>query len=93
MSEEKSFKHESMQDRASILAYLDTLREGFAAGTLVLSTKDKELILDPVGMIRFDIEAKRKGEHRKLTLKFAWRDQTAEEVGEEPLIIEAKPAS
>jgi len=90
MSEDKTFKHESLQDTASILAYLDALRESFAKGALVLTSKEKELVLQPKGLIRFDIEAKRKDSQRKLTLKFSWKDCEEPMDDAEDLTIEAR---
>ncbi|GAB7081819.1 amphi-Trp domain-containing protein [Megalodesulfovibrio paquesii] len=91
MSDDKTFKHESLQDPASVLAYLDALREGLAKGALVLTTKEKELVLQLKGLIRFDIEAKRKDSQRKLTLKLTWKDCDEPMDDAEDLSIEARP--
>ncbi len=91
MSEDKTFKHESLQDRASILAYLDALRQSFADGQLVLASKDKEVLLEPKGLIRFDIEAKRKGDQRKLTLKMSWKEGDDITDAGDALVFEARP--
>lgn len=89
MTPDGSFKFESMQDAESILAYLDALREGFAKGRIRLSTKDKELVLEPKGLIRFDVDAKRKGNRIKLGIKLAWKDQEDPDLSDEPLHIDA----
>ena len=91
MSEDKTFKHESLQDRTSVLAYLDALRQSFIDGKLVLASKDKELELEPKGLIRFDIEAKRKGDQRKLTLKMSWKEGDDSTDAGDALVFEARP--
>lgn len=76
MSEDTSFKHESLQDLDSIIAYLEAVRDGFAKKRLTLTDEEHEMILEPKGLIRFDLEAKCKGQGCKLTLKFSWKDRT-----------------
>jgi len=36
-------------------------------------------VLEPTGLVRFNLEAKCKGQGCKLTLKFAWKDHPAEQ--------------
>jgi amphi-Trp domain-containing protein len=68
------FEHESLQDPASITAYLKALGEGFASGALRFSTDDRRLDLIPRGLITMEVEARRKGTDIKLTLKFRWNE-------------------
>jgi len=83
----RNFKHETVQDLHSILAYLDAVRDGLAQGRLVLESKGKELVLEPKGLVAFDIEAKSKGDRRKLSLHFAWKDGPVFESGDDDLAI------
>ena len=79
MSEDTtSFKHESLQDLDSIIAYLEAVRDGFAKKRLTLTDAEHELVLEPKGLIRFDLEAKCKGQGCKLTLKFTWKERTTD---------------
>jgi amphi-Trp domain-containing protein len=85
------FKHESLQDRESIVKYINALREGFESGQLVLGNNGNRIILEPAGMIKLDLKAKRKDGRIKLTVKINWREKSEEEKEEEkPLIIESK---
>lgn len=79
MGDDTLFKHESLQDLDTIIAYLEAVRDGFARRRLILTDQDKELVLVPKGLVRFDLEAKCKGQSCKLTLKFAWKDQPSDQ--------------
>ncbi len=84
-----NFKHESMQDLDSILKYLNAVTEGLAQGKIRLAAKNKELILEPHGMLRFDVEAKRKGDQRKLAIKLSWKEEDGPESGDDTLVVES----
>ncbi len=79
MGEDSLFKHESLQDLDSIIAYLEAVRDGFVQRRLTLTDQDKQIVLEPMGLVRFNLEAKCKGQGCKLTLKFAWKDHPAEQ--------------
>lgn len=79
MGEDTLFKHESMQDLDTIIAYLEAVREGFAQRRLTFTDADRQMVLEPRGLIRFDLEAKCKGQGCKLILKFAWKDRPADQ--------------
>jgi len=79
MGEDTLFKHESLQDLDSVIAYLEAVRDGFAQRRLTLADQERQIILEPMGLVRFNLEAKCKGQGCKLTLKFAWKDQPADQ--------------
>jgi amphi-Trp domain-containing protein len=68
------FQHESLQDRKTIVEYLQALQEGFANGTLTLSDQDEELVLKPGGPVRLEIGATRKRGRTRITLRFDWKE-------------------
>jgi len=88
MGSDINFKHESVQDLDSLLKYLKAVTEGLEKGKIRLSTKNKELVLEPRGLVKFDVEAKRKGDFRKFSLKFSWKDEEDPAADEEPLVVE-----
>ncbi len=87
---EGTFKHDSLQDRESVQQYLNILQQAFASGHLRLRMGDKLLELEPGEMIEFTLEAKTKGDRRKLSLKFTWKDEEKPAAGEETLVMEAE---
>lgn len=89
MSDEK-FRHESLQDKESIGNYLNALKDGFLNGCLQFTWKDKRLVLEPKGLIKFDLETEKKDGAVKMILRFRWEDPTDESMFVDgPLVIEA----
>lgn len=87
---EGTFKHDSLQDRQSVQQYLEVLQQAFASGILRLRVGDELLELEPGEMIEFSLEAKKKGERHKLSLKFTWKDEDKDIHGDESLVMEAE---
>ena len=82
------FKHQSLQDADAIGNYLSALKEGFENGALVFSTNGDRMVLKPQGLVNLELEAKRKGEDVKLSLKFRWtEEENSEHDGDQPLLI------
>lgn len=71
---ERDFQHESLQDNRTIVAYLRALQEGFEKGTLTLGDQDGEIVLSPDGLVRFELEANRKRNRVRMTMKFEWKE-------------------
>jgi amphi-Trp domain-containing protein len=67
------FKHQSIQDRESIVKYLSALREGFSDGRLVFSTDSRQHVLEPRGLLKFEVKSKGKDDEQKVTIKISWR--------------------
>ncbi|WP_027184519.1 amphi-Trp domain-containing protein [Desulfovibrio inopinatus] len=79
MSKGDRFKYESLQDRKNMAEYLRALADGFDSGHIVFTRKDAELIMSPLGLVEFVVEAKNREGRMKLNLKFGWREGTEEE--------------
>ena len=67
------FKYESVQDSETIVKYLTALRDGFADGKLILTAENKQLVLEPKGLLDFEIKSKRKDEEHRISIKVSWR--------------------
>lgn len=74
MAPHDRFKHESLEDTETIAKYLKALWEGFEQGSIQFSTDDRQLQLQPQGLISLDVEARRKDSDVKLSLKFRWTE-------------------
>lgn len=84
------FKHESIQDTELIIKYLNALTEGFENGKLVFGTNQKKFILEPNGLLRLGISAKRKGRKVKIALKASWTEgKEGKDLNSDPLEIKA----
>lgn len=92
MGKKQSFEHESLQDRESIVAYLETITEGLRSGRVEIRQGEEELILEPEGLLTLGIRAVRKRDRTRLDLRISWRDASPEE-DQAPLEISAPEAS
>lgn len=72
-SSDKEFKHESYQDRDTILEYLKSITEGIEKGAISLGNQRERVELEPDGLLKFKIEAKRKADRSKLSLQVSWK--------------------
>lgn len=89
MSSGQRFKHESIQEPASIVKYLKALCDGFAQEAVTFSSEDQSLVLKPKGMINLEVDAKSKDGEMKLAIKLRWRDkEKAQDLKSNGLIIQ-----
>lgn len=86
------FKYDSVQDRETLVAYLEHLTQAFAKGDMEIVQDDRVLRLRPGGLIDFTLEAKAGGEERKLALKFRWRESPVPEATKAPLVLRSSGA-
>jgi amphi-Trp domain-containing protein len=75
METNKDFQHESMEDRESIIKYLQTLTDGFRKGQVEFRSGHNNIVLEPVGLIQIEIKVKSHNRKSKLSVKFVWKDQ------------------
>lgn len=74
MATDDDFRHDSVQDRHSIVKYLQALTAGIEKGQLELGTAEHMLALEPGGMLELEVLAKRKSGKVKLVIKLNWRE-------------------
>ena len=77
--DKREFQHESLEDRNSISAYLQAVREGFAQGVLSLSDQEGSISLEPHGLMNLEVHAVQKRGRARLTLSFSWRERTEDD--------------
>lgn len=88
-SEDNEFRFESLQDSESIAKYLEALKEGFSNGRILLGNQQKKMILEPDGLLKFDVKAKRKRDKIKLSIICTWKESGEErKPNDEALTIE-----
>ena len=90
MAIDDDFRHESVQDRQSIVKYLHAITAGIEQGQLELGTSEHTVKIEPSGMLELQVRAKRKGGRVKLAIKLYWREDD-EEPGADNLEIKAGP--
>lgn len=82
MSNDGKFNHESLQDKETIKQYLQAVQEGLDKGRIVLSSLEDEMELQPKGLLKLSLKARRKGETSKLQIKIQWEDKADWDEGE-----------
>ncbi len=74
------FKYESLQDRETIVKYLNALKDGFIKGKISLGNKEKKIVLEPKGLLSLEVRAKKKNDRVKIALKVSWKTGTEENI-------------
>lgn len=75
METHKDFHHESIEDRESVIKYLQILADGFRQGHVEFRAGSEDIILEPSGLIQIEIKVKNNSRKSKLSIKFMWKDQ------------------
>lgn len=75
METEKVFHHESVEDRDSIVKYLQTLCEGFRKQKIEFRSGQEKIVLKPAGLVSVEIKVKTKSNRSKISLKLDWKDR------------------
>jgi amphi-Trp domain-containing protein len=78
MAKKRSFEHESLQDRESIVAYLEALTRGLRQGSLKLSDGKSALELAPEGLLTLSVRASQKRNRSRLDLRISWTENDGE---------------
>lgn len=74
----QEFSFEAMQDPRAVVEYLKALTRGFEDGSLTFRGNGEEITLVPEGLIHMDLQASRKVDRCKMTLRFSWRPPSAD---------------
>jgi amphi-Trp domain-containing protein len=69
----KNFRHESLQDRASVQAILKAITQGIAKGRLTLSDDDDEMVLSPDGLLQLKLTATQDSDRHRINLRISWQ--------------------
>lgn len=76
MESQKDFQHESIEDRESIIKYLQTLSDGFRKGRIEFRSGQDSIVLEPNNLIQIEIKVRNSNRKSKLSIKFLWKDRT-----------------
>ena len=90
MAKKKEFEHESYQDVESVTAYLETIIAGLRGGQLQVADGSEEIVLQPTGLMRFEVRVTEKSDRSRMTLRLTWKPGSDRSVDEnDPLKISA----
>lgn len=75
MSKDKQeLKHSTTMKRQDVIAFLDTLCDGFGNGSLNIEHDGESISLSPGGLIDLKVKAKVKQQSGRITLTFDWTE-------------------
>ena len=66
------FRHESLQDRETIVDLLSSLQQGLQNGSLKFSDENNEITLKPSGLLNLTVKASRSNELNALDVRISW---------------------
>lgn len=75
MKNNKSFKHESLQDAKSITDILSAITEGLSKGEITLEDDDAQVTLTPNGLLHLKVSASQDEERNRLNLRITWKGE------------------
>lgn len=87
MSDKHTFEHDSLQDVASLVQYLKAIVDGFERGKLNIAGGDEEIVLEPTGLVRFEVRASQRDDRARFALRFTWKPKRHEVTHDEQLRI------
>ena len=74
MADYGSFEYESYQDLDTIQKFLESLNQGFAKERIIFSSGDDTIELEPKNLLKFSVQAKKKEDKTKLSIKISWKE-------------------
>ncbi len=73
-----NFRHESFQDRSTIVDLISSLQQGLSKGQLTFNDEDNTITLKPDGLLYLTIEACADSELNVLDVRITWQDNRSE---------------
>ncbi len=73
-----NFRHESFQDRNTIVDLIASLQRGLSKGQLTFSDEANTITLEPTGLLYLTIEASAEAELNVLDVRITWQDNRSE---------------
>ncbi len=70
--QDRSFRHESLQDKATIRDLLEAITDGVAKGKLTFSDGDEEILMEPKGLLRLKLTATQQEDLHRLKISIWW---------------------
>jgi len=84
---DSSFKHESLQDTASIQSLLKAITKGLAEGRLTFSDEDGEIVMEPEGLLQLKFSATRENSLSKINLRISWQVEEEPKQKRKPISV------
>lgn len=82
----KGFRHESLQDPASIRKIIEALSDGFEKGRVSFSDEEDEIVMEPKGLLHLKLSATQDENQRRINIRITWQEEDLQ-VKKRPLTV------
>ena len=86
----KSFRHESLQDAASIQEVLLAISDGIAKGKVSFSDSDDRIVMRPEGLLHLQVTASQEEDRDRISIRVSWQVEEKQGKKKKPLRISSK---
>jgi len=86
----KSFRHESLQDAASIQEILLAISEGIAKGKVSFSDSDDKIMMRPEGLLHMTVTASQEEDRDRISIRVSWQVEEKQGKKRKPLRVSSK---
>jgi len=86
----KSFRHESLQDAASIQEVLLAISEGIAKGKVSFSDSDDKIVMRPEGLLHMTVTASQEEDRDRISIRVSWQVEERQGKKKKPLRVSSK---
>jgi amphi-Trp domain-containing protein len=69
----KSFRHESLQDAASIQEILTAISDGISKGKVTFSDSDDKIVMRPEGLLHMQVTASQEEGRDRISIRVSWQ--------------------
>ena len=70
-----SFRHESLQDQASIQEILEAITRGIAKGKVTFSDEDDKMVMKPEGLLHLKLTASQEDNRQRINIRISWEEE------------------
>ena len=86
----KSFRHESLQDAASIQEILAAISDGILSGKVTFSDSDDKIVMRPEGLLHMSVAASQEEDRDRISIRLSWQVEDKPGKKKKPLKVSAK---
>jgi len=86
----KSFRHESLQDAASIQEIMAAISDGIAKGKVSFSDEDDKIVMRPEGLLHMKVTAAQEEDRDRISIRVSWQVEDKQGKKKKPLRVSSK---
>jgi len=86
----KSFRHESLQDAASIQEIMAAISDGIANGKVSFSDEDDKIVMRPEGLLHMKVTAAQEEDRDRISIRVSWQVEEKQGKKKKPLRVSSK---